>query len=577
MSIIRISTSCTCARSAYEDGDQDGSQNESEGTRVKTQASFPDEGLIRAELERVLGSPDFAGSVRHRRFLCYIVDETLAGRADRLKAYNIATCAFDRGEGFDPQQDSIVRIEAGRLRRALDHFYLTEGRDHEIHIVVPKGTYVPEFVRAGEAATRDAQPPQAAPVPCHRRRAPRILVMPFEQEGTNDAFPGFARAFTRQIIVGLTRFDNVHVYGAETSEILAQRSSADQVAHQLPVDFILSGVVSLSQGSFAVDLLLQEKDTLRYAWTEGFSRKLTPDDVHVLRDEVAAIVAQRLAQPYGVLFSRALDDEGNSPGTMDGYKAVVEYYQYVRTFQRDRLEPTRRKLEQAIEQDPTFAEGYACLSQVHSGYARFMSKSPGDLRQHSERALALARQALILAPNSSNAHYALGVASWFAGDTTRSLESYRTAHALNPADTNIMADMGLRYCILMDWEQGVPLIEESYRRNPCQSSLFRMGLALYHFSEGQFEEGLRQAVLQAAPDVIYSHVVLAACAVRLGRRETAQEAISSILRLEPDYAQRVVFDLGARNLHPALAQDLILALREAGLDQVQHPGRTRRT
>jgi hypothetical protein len=104
-----------------------------------------------------------------------------------------------------------------------------------------------------------------------------------------------------------------------------------------------------------------------------------------------------------------------------------------------------------------------------------------------------------------------------------------------------------------------------------------MGLALYHFSEGQFEEGLRQAVLQAAPDVIYSHVVLAACAVRLGRRETAQEAISSILRLEPDYAQRVVFDLGARNLHPALAQDLILALREAGLDQVQHPGRTRRT
>jgi adenylate cyclase len=536
----------------------------------------PDDERIRAELARVLNSTDFAGSERHRRFLSYIVEETLAGRAERLKAYNIAIAAFNRGSDFDPQQDSIVRIEAGRLRRALDHFYLTEGRDHEIHIVVPKGSYVPQFLSPGDTAERETQEPHPTPAACPKRRAPRIFVMPFEQEGENPAVPGFARGFVRQVIVGLTRFNSVHVYGVETSERLGHRLGPDAVPDQLSVDFVLSGTVTLWEDNFAVDLLLQETDTLRYLWTERFVRKLVPDSIHVLRDEVAAIVAQRLAQPYGILFSRALDDDGGSAENLDGYRAVVEFYQYVRTFQKDRLEPARRMLEEAIAQDPTFAEGHACLSHLYSQHARFMSNSPAELRRYAERAFHLARQALLLAPNSSRAHHALALAYWFSGDTARGLESYQTALSLNPNDTDLMADMGLRYCMQMEWEKGVPLVEDSYRRNPCQSSTYRMGLVLYHFAERQYEEALRQALLIDTPDIGYRHLVVAACAVRLGRRATAQEAVASLERIEPDYARRVGIDLAARNVHPRLAQDFVAALRDAGLGRnAPHPGARR--
>ncbi len=524
-----------------------------------------DEASVRAELDRVLDSSEFAGSERHRRFLTYIVEETLAGRGDRLKAYNIATAAFNRGEDFDPQQDSIVRIEAGRLRRALDHFYLTDGRDHEIQIVVPKGTYVPQFRSAGEVAPLDVQEPPRAHSAAPRRRAPRIFVTPFDQEGENDAVPGFARGLTRQVIVGLTRFNNVHVYGTETSEQIGHHLHTNPVGPKIAADFILSGTVSLADDSFAVDLLLLETESLRYVWTEHFVRDMAPKSIHRLRDEVAAIVAQRLAQPYGVLFSRALDDEGNSAETMDGYGAVVEFHQYIRTFRKDRLEPARRRLEHAIAQDPTFGEGHACLSQLYSQHARFMSRTPSEVRQNAERAFQLARQAILLAPNSSNAHHALALAYWFSGDTSRSLDSYQTALSLNPADTDLMADMGLRYCLLMDWEHGVPLVEESYRRNPCQASPYRMALVLYHFSEGQYAEGLRQAELLDAPDVVYNHIGVAVCAERLGLQDKAREAIASLERIEPDYAQRVVFDLAARNVHPALAQGLIAALQAAGL------------
>ena len=72
--------------------------------------------LIQDALQRVLASRDFVNSERKQRFLKFVVQETLAGRAGRIKAYAIALDVFDRGPSFDPVADPVVRIEAGRLR-----------------------------------------------------------------------------------------------------------------------------------------------------------------------------------------------------------------------------------------------------------------------------------------------------------------------------------------------------------------------------------------------------------------------------------------------------------------------------
>jgi hypothetical protein len=92
--------------------------------------------LVQDELQRVVVSRDFMHSKRKRRFLKYVVQETLAGRADRIKAYTIAVDAFDRDPSFDPLADPVVRIEAGRLRRCLEHYYLAEGTADRIPITV---------------------------------------------------------------------------------------------------------------------------------------------------------------------------------------------------------------------------------------------------------------------------------------------------------------------------------------------------------------------------------------------------------------------------------------------------------
>ena len=100
---------------------------------------------IRAELEQVIASPEFSKSPQLAHFIKFVVEETLAGRGDRIKAYTIAADALGRDANFDPQNDPIVRVEAGRLRRALAHYYADGGRDDLVVIELPRGGYVPVF------------------------------------------------------------------------------------------------------------------------------------------------------------------------------------------------------------------------------------------------------------------------------------------------------------------------------------------------------------------------------------------------------------------------------------------------
>jgi Tol biopolymer transport system component len=111
--------------------------------------------LVRRALQRILASPEFAHSERMCRFLEFTVEEKLAGRGASLKETLIGVHVFDRRPGYDPKIDAIVRVEARRLRNKLleySHTHPAEG----VYIELPKGSYVPEFRRAGVSSDIDA-------------------------------------------------------------------------------------------------------------------------------------------------------------------------------------------------------------------------------------------------------------------------------------------------------------------------------------------------------------------------------------------------------------------------------------
>jgi tetratricopeptide (TPR) repeat protein len=100
---------------------------------------------IEAALESLLSSAAFRGRPRLRRLLAYLVQQSLAGSADLLKEYALGVDVFDRGVRFDPLCDSIVRVEAFNLRKALRTYYRTEGATDLIRIDVPTRGYRATF------------------------------------------------------------------------------------------------------------------------------------------------------------------------------------------------------------------------------------------------------------------------------------------------------------------------------------------------------------------------------------------------------------------------------------------------
>jgi hypothetical protein len=119
----------------------------------------------RAELDAVLQSGLFDKAPRLGTFFRHICERHLEGHADEIKEYSIALEALGRSADFDPKKDSIVRVEAHRLRRRLQEYYQGEGAGHAVHIVIPNGQYRPQFVSQPAPLESVAAPPEFAPVP----------------------------------------------------------------------------------------------------------------------------------------------------------------------------------------------------------------------------------------------------------------------------------------------------------------------------------------------------------------------------------------------------------------------------
>ena len=106
--------------------------------------------MQRCELSCVLASADFVRAPRLAHLLTYLCEKLFAGEANQIKEYSIGLDVFHRGTSFDQDSDSIVRVEANRLRKRLAEYYAGAGASHVLQITIPLGQYVPRFEMRGQ-------------------------------------------------------------------------------------------------------------------------------------------------------------------------------------------------------------------------------------------------------------------------------------------------------------------------------------------------------------------------------------------------------------------------------------------
>ncbi len=120
---------------------------------------------IRQQLERILSSSVFKSSKRYPALLRYIVEQTLEGRESTIKERILGVEVFGRSADYDTNADHVVRTAAGEVRKRLAQYYMEPGRENELRIDVPAGSYVPQFRPAPEPAPTWVPEPASLPAP----------------------------------------------------------------------------------------------------------------------------------------------------------------------------------------------------------------------------------------------------------------------------------------------------------------------------------------------------------------------------------------------------------------------------
>ena len=119
-----------------------------------TRVHVPEREQYVAQIDRLVNSHVLHGSESLCKLLRYLAEHALDHPGSSLKEYQIATEVFGRPPNFDPQSDSTIRVQAGRLRLKIAEYYASEGAEDPIQVEVPKGTYVLSFHRREASAAR---------------------------------------------------------------------------------------------------------------------------------------------------------------------------------------------------------------------------------------------------------------------------------------------------------------------------------------------------------------------------------------------------------------------------------------
>lgn len=558
---------------------------------------------VRAQLERILSSREFPNAGRGAAFLKYVTEETLAGRAQRLKAYSIAIEVFNRSAGFS-QEDPVVRIEAGRLRRVIERYYLVAGQRDPIRIDIPKGGYVPTFTwndppidAAGDAANEDmaehrisawrrlAWPVQAMLVafvcaglgfyagvlkgPSSGRSAghvpgePTLVIAPFADLGDDPQAARYAAGLTEELLTALPRFKEITVFGRETSKALPPGVEASQVREGLGARYLVAGGVRVAGDKIRVTARLVDTSDGSILWSQDYDENLDTHELFSIQTDVASKVATAIAQPYGIIAkSLAVSPP---PDDMSVHDCTFRYYAYREELNPETHRIARDCLQKAVARFPGYATAWSMLSIIHLDEGRFEFNPQSDKDPAMERALASARRAVSLEPDNTRALQALMTALFFNNQTKEAFDVGEAALAANPNDTEFLGELGTRVAFSGQWKRGADLLDRAIELNPGGAGYYFGTRALIACMLDDHEMAvrlIRKADLQKFPlfhgvaAVIYSEAGLLAEAKREGE---------VFIKMRPDYLRNIVAENRKRNLPPKDSMRMIAALRRAGL------------
>ncbi|MBA1144336.1 tetratricopeptide repeat protein [Mesorhizobium neociceri] len=584
------------------------------------QHATPAAPAVRETLERLLASETFGRSERARKLLRYLVEREQAGEADRLKGFSIAMDVFGKDGDFDSSTDAVVRVQAGRLRELLQHYFANEGVAEPVRIAIPRGGYVPSYelnairlpvgqepvALAQAVAALPGSPDQAAPA-----------ALPATASVVTEPGPSLARhlqffwvAMTLVILMlgvlilrqgsGALLASSDPAAAVETAG--ATSSIASPTMEALPLVYIAVKATGPEAGRVAASLRagLAGFDTIDFIGRDADSKRDPSTDptsfvFDVLPGPMAGDVTLELQSVATgrVLLSRNLTAGDTAPGAVEDRIATIlsstipaagPLYSYIEQngiqtgltrclILNDRYyldqstkthEAAYRCLENLASQGAKSSLVYSELASLHLEAATDHYAYPPDATV--EQAMSFAHRAIQMGPTSPYAHRAYGYLYSRLGNTEEAIRWMRKAYELNPYDLSMAAAYGYGLIFAGKYAEGTPILTHAVETFSGHPTWWDYGLFAGQFMLGDMNkaaiasESLRTTAMK-------SHYLAARLigAKAAGREQLAAKLLDELTTKFPKFAADPRAAYAERKYPPDLTDRLVEALRAAGL------------
>ncbi|UHQ20196.1 hypothetical protein LVB87_03265 [Lysobacter sp. KIS68-7] len=491
----------------------------------------PGPGAIRAQLEAILASPQFANAPSIGKMLRFVVEHALDGKADRLKEYTLGVEVFDRGGDFDPRQDTIVRVQARRLRERLTEYYRLSGAADPVRISLPTGHYVPTFEATSFNAAplpsprprmalltlvlalvalvslaavfwpRDARNP---PSPTAAGTPNRIAVLAFTDLSQAHDQEYLADGLAEEIINQLAQVPTLQVIGRTSSfSFKGKNEDMREIGRKLDVSHLLEGSVRRDGDQLRITTQLIRADDGSHVWSKTYAREVR--DVFTVQEEIARDVAQAMSVK---LDAAAFNREQGGTTNVEAYERFLRYRSIVMRELFD-AQHNRERLQLAREMVALDPQCALCWDMLASALDQ-MAQGLGDPQAKQFRAEALQARAHIgqIAPNSWLAKLHRANAMWREGKRAEALALAKQVADSGPSTWERMGDYAWMLFALGHLDETVALVERARALDPMAMYLSRdlqfdyIAARRHDEAEAEYQRGRTLEGSQLGPDFV---------------------------------------------------------------------------
>jgi serine/threonine-protein kinase len=512
-------------------------------------AKLPDKS-VRQQLSRILASKTFGQVERLKRFVSFIVGETIGGRAGELKEYVIGVQVFGKEPSFDPRTDPIVRVQARRLRTRLSRYYRDEGNSDELIIDLPKGGYAPVF------RVRDEAPAAKRSLTATLAGRNTVAVLPLADDSPGSTLDYFCRGLRDEIVHALTSIKALRVLAVKADDTPDAQFDADP--HDAAL--VITGGVRSARDRLRVTIHLVDGASGFYLWSESVD--VEQADPLAGQEAIAKLVADKVAPE--------VDGDG-TPGARrqsDNLAARNLYLQgryHLNQRTEDSLHKAVEFFEKAIVEDSQFSLAHSGVADAYGLLAHYGVLGPADVWA---KAASSAASAVMLDGHSAEAHTSLahvratqdwdftGAESlfqkaiqlnpryatahhWYAmsclvplGRLDEALEQVLLAQSLDPVSSIIARDVAVIHYYRRDFDASLEQCDHTIELNPHFAPAY-LTLGLVQEQRKDLDEAaaaFRRAV-DLAPNSLRMQSALARTLALLGKPERAVETLRALEEL----------------------------------------------